>query len=228
MIHPEQPVIISTQYTSGSLLVLLFCSLIGCDDGGSATEKMQGDANVAPTRDASIINGPDTQNADAEVLDSNQLDVAPSDTSFAESDSDVDTPDASTAMPDVGPLPTECTVRIELNIPEGTDSTSPIYLAGNFCQNTCEADTSDCCDWTANDPQFTDILAERTPTQAYFEIRVPAFVDFEYKFTQGDWSRVEMNSACEDVPNRNLRAACPTGDQYQFTNTVSTWADVCR
>ena len=228
MIQAKQPIALSTQYTFPAVLILLCYSLIGCDDGGSTAEQMGGDATVAPTRDLSIINRPDIQNEDLEISDDALTDVENGDMGVTESDSNIEQSDAGTLPPDLGSLPTECTVRIEVNIPEDTDSTAPIHIAGNFCQNSCEADTSACCDWTPNDPQFMDIIAERTANQAYFEFRIPAFVDFEYKFTQGDWSRVEMNAACEDVPNRSLRAACPTGDFYRFTNTVSAWANGCR
>ena len=230
MIHCQQPKGLTITNLYITLLTMLLCSIFGCDDGESTTEEMAADAMVTPTRDLSVINRPDVENTDTDtdMPDTYPTDVENSDMAVAESDSAVNMVDADTVLPDVGPLPTECTVRIELNIPEETDSTTPIYIAGDFCQNSCETDGSDCCDWTANDPQFAEIAAERTETQAYFEFRVPAFVDFEYKFTQGDWSRVEMNRACEDVPNRSLRAACPTGDLYRFTNTVSAWADVCR
>lgn len=175
---------------------------------------------VTPDQDIDVAQGEDGSIADAGVLTDEGI-LADASVEVLV-DADTDTPaDAFIA-------PTECTVDIEVNLPDGTDVNTPIFLAGNFCQQTCGEAEDACCDWVPNDPQFTDEQARRTETLAYFQLRLPVGEDFEYKITQGAWTDVEVEANCVDVPNRTLRVACPAGSVYELTTTVAQWANRCN
>lgn len=174
----------------------------------------------APDQDIDAAAGEDGSIADAGVLTDEGV-LADANV-VIEVDADIDTPaDAFIA-------PTECAVDIEVNLPDGTDVNAPVFLAGNFCQQTCDETEDACCDWVPNDPQFTDDQTRRTETLAYFQLNLPAGEGFEYKITQGAWTAVEVEADCVDIPNRILRVACPAGSVYQLTTTVAQWANRCN
>jgi len=212
---------------------LLKCSIIcmvilmsACADDDSPTRGSDALTPTTSARDMEMIipsatdqeidaaEGEDGSIADAGVLADANVVIAV--------DADIDT------LADALIAPTECAVDIEVNLPDGTDVNAPIFLAGNFCQQTCDETEDACCDWVPNDPQFTDDNARRTETLAYFQLNLPVGEDFEYKITQGAWTEVEVEADCTDIPNRILRVACPAGSVYQLTTTVAQWANRCN
>ena len=119
-----------------------------------------------------------------------------------------------------------CTVAFRVTLPEGTTE-SPIYLAGNFCQNDCGGASGVCCDWIPDDPQFRETVEERADGIAYFSITVPPNVDIEYKYTRGTWDTVERLEGCREALNRLLRADCPNSEVFMVNDVIDTWSDNC-
>jgi hypothetical protein len=155
------------------------------------------------------------------------IEVEPNDVSLI--DSDLANGDAQVEPPaDAQIPPTHCDVEIAVNLPNETAANIPLFLAGNFCQQSCDAESTGCCDWVPNDPQYTDRIELRTDTMAYFRLRLAVGVSFEYKLTQGAWTRVERETDCSDIPNRSLTVVCPAHNTYELTITVAKWTDQCN
>jgi hypothetical protein len=50
--------------------------------------------------------------------------------------------------------------------------------------------------------------------------------EVEYKYTRGDWDRVEKGAACEEIANRTLRVEDQGGRTMTITDTVAKWRDL--
>jgi len=106
-------------------------------------------------------------------------------------------------------LPKTCAaaeVTFRVTVPAATDPTATVYIAGDFQS------------WQPGNPdyQLTSIGGH------LWEIVLPLEVDqaIQYKFTLGDWSRVEKGPQGEEIQNRLHQV---TGDQI-LDLEVSSWA----
>lgn len=95
-------------------------------------------------------------------------------------------------------LPTEAparraTVPVTLFVRGHTATSGPIFLAGNFGANYPE--------W---DPAGLEMISPLGTQVWAIRLELPPGTTVEYKYTLGSWETVEMNAACEDVPNRSL------------------------
>ncbi|RMH54503.1 MAG: hypothetical protein D6679_13540 [Candidatus Hydrogenedentota bacterium] len=83
------------------------------------------------------------------------------------------------------------TVVFRLELPPGTPASDTIYLAGNL---------PEVGEWSP-----AGVPAERTgPRTAEVHVKLPPGRRLEYKFTRGDWSRVEKDASFREIANRRL------------------------
>jgi hypothetical protein len=208
----------STQWALVLLVFMVGCAAETNTSGGA-------DAAVSLTTDSSIgemgLTNPDQQRQTDQSIEMVSSDVSLTEDDMAKGDTGVD------PLPDAHIPPTHCEVVIAVNLPDVTEVDIPLFLAGNFCQQSCETASTGCCDWVPNDPQFTDRSEGRTNTMAYFQLRLPVGESFEYKLTQGAWTTVEREADCSDIPNRSLSVACPAHNTYELTITVAKWTNQC-
>jgi enterochelin esterase-like enzyme len=111
---------------------------------------------------------------------------------------------SATAWAQVGP----CDVTFDVTLPANTPAGDSIYVAGDF-QN-----------W---DPG-ANALTRDSATHAHGTITTTQGTAIQFKFTRGDWARVERALDCSDIPNRTATA---TGSSMTVTVTVENWGDIC-
>ena len=116
--------------------------------------------------------------------------------------------------PDGPPLLDAPTVQVHLTVqvPANTPSASPVFVAhsGN--------------NWQQQALQWTGV-----PGQAAGLVTVPRGAWFEYKYTRGDWQKVEKYPGCVEAKNRYAFGAVNTAslDVAGKLDTVWGWADAC-
>jgi alpha-glucosidase len=107
--------------------------------------------------------------------------------------------------PSITDLAPPVLVPVEVTVPAGTPTATPISIATSASGWAQQALT-----WTG-------------PTTAAGLVPVPRGEWFDYKYTRGDWSTVEKWAGCVEATNRyGFGAAHPTR-----RDTVATWADWC-
>ena len=207
-------------------LMLLSVLLVGCPDEerfepmtiadaaiDAQNTEQRVDANVS--EDALLTDPEDIGlSTDSDTTDA-QIDLA---------DADV-TADSSTA--DMGLAPTTCTVLFSVILPDITDESDQVFIAGTFCQNECGGLAGDCCNWIPNDSQWPESDLPRTDNTTAFELELTPNVDYEYKYTLGAWSAEELREDCQPIANRLVRPDCPNGETYQVQDVVDTWKGRC-
>src|SRR5205085_12233090 len=98
-------------------------------------------------------------------------------------------------------------VAFDVTLPANTPDGDTIYVAGNF-QN-----------W---DPGAIPLTRD-SATHAHGTIATTEGNALEFKFTRGDWGRVEKAIDCSEIPNRTATAT----NNRTITVTVANWADIC-
>ena len=92
-------------------------------------------------------------------------------------------------------------------IPANTPATDIIYIAGSF---------------NGWDPASTPLT--QNPDKTYtITLNLPENGDYQYKFTRGDWKKVEGNELGEFLPNRSFSY---NGSPQIITNTIASWTDL--
>ena len=100
----------------------------------------------------------------------------------------------------------DLSVRVA-SLPDNTPSDEQIYISGNFNN------------WDPGDPRY--IL--RPGADSVLEVELPRGIGpVEYKFTRGDWTRVEKDICGYDIPNRLFLY----GDADAVTDTIRSWNDL--
>lgn len=99
------------------------------------------------------------------------------------------------------------TVTFDVTLPADTPPGDTIYVAGDFQG------------WA---PDRTRLVRDGA-THARGTVTVGKAATIEFKFTRGDWQRVEMSAECSPIPNRS--ASLAGGAVIQAT--VGKWADLC-
>lgn len=218
------------------------CLLVmGCPDEGRFETMTTPDAMVLPTRDAAISE-PNSEEADGDlqmdvgdatlaadaVLDTDAQSIPTENDAALEAGDSMLEPDADSI--DGGERPVSCTVRFSVLLPSTTVAADEVYLAGNFCGNECGEQAGDCCNWIPNDPQWSEIQTPRMDNTANFEIELNPGVDYEYKYTLGDWDLTEVGEDCQPIlsgMNRLVRPDCPNGEVYNVADVVDAWGTRC-
>src|SRR2546421_5732235 len=98
-------------------------------------------------------------------------------------------------------------VTFDVTLPANTPEADTIYVAGNF-QN-----------W---DPSATPLTRD-SATHAHGTITTTEGNALEFKFTRGDWTRVEKALDCSEIANRTATAT----NNSTIVATVANWADIC-
>lgn len=93
------------------------------------------------------------------------------------------------------------------SIPSNTPSGEPIYIVGNFNN------------WDPGDERYR---MQFNDDSTYSVVLPPGFGTIEYKFTRGDWTRVEKDICGYETGNR--RAVI--GDQDTVNEQVESWNDL--
>ena len=112
-------------------------------------------------------------------------------------------------------LPSECTVMVSLTVPAGTPSDDSLYLASE--QFTPE--------WEPNDEQGLLTVEEG---EIKGQVIFPNQSNVAYKFTRGEWSKVEVNSDCSERSNRFTYIQCQADEVLNIEAEVVAWLDSCR
>lgn len=219
-----------------------FCILlVGCPNEGRFETTLTPDAMILAARDAATPE-PNPQEADGDM----QMDIG--DASLAadaiadtdaqsvpeENDAALESADsmlgADAVVGDAGEDPTSCTVRFSVLLPDTTVASDEVYLAGTFCGNECGGQEGDCCNWIPNDAQWSETQTPRMDDTAIFEITLNAKVDYEYKYTLGDWELTEVDENCQPIlndMNRTVRPDCANGEVYNVADVVDAWGTRC-
>lgn len=92
------------------------------------------------------------------------------------------------------------------HIPLNTPANAAIYITGNFNN------------WDPGDERFR---MNRDSSGSYFIMLPRGIGKLSYKFTRGDWTRVEKNECGYDIQNRNL----VYGEEDVVINQVECWGD---
>lgn len=93
------------------------------------------------------------------------------------------------------------------SIPENTPPDEQIYISGNFNN------------WDPGDSRY--IL--RPGPDSVYEVELPRGIGpVEYKFTRGDWTRVEKDICGNEISNRLFQY----GDAPVITDTIFSWNDL--
>jgi hypothetical protein len=102
-------------------------------------------------------------------------------------------------------------ITFSVSVPTSTPSTDIIYLTGNFNN------------WSAG-PGPTGVTMEKTgPFDWSITIPFSPGTAIEYKYTHGDWSKVEKDSLGGEVNNRKF---VTTASQSTVQDMVRRWADI--
>jgi len=125
-------------------------------------------------------------------------------------------PDAAGA--DAAPPPADaapagpCQVRFVAQLPAGTPAEDDIYVAGSAW------------DWDPGSPTLR--MTRIAGGQAELIAPLDPGVQLEYKYTRGDWTRVERNADCGERANRGAFVQCgPDGEQV-LRDVVERWVDI--
>ena len=209
-------------------LMLLSVLLVGCPNEDRFEPMAILDASV----DAVTQEQPDAEaidSIDAQTPDDADMGI-PFDGTMPDSMVDVLDSDLVTdsTISDMDTMPTACTVRFTVILPEDTNASDDIFIAGTFCQNECNGMADACCNWIPNDPQWSEIVVPRIDNTAVFEIELPPDVDYEYKYTLGDWSQEELREDCQPIANRLVRPECPNGVTYEVQDVIDAWKGRCN
>ena len=209
-------------------LMLLSVLLFGCPNEARFEPIVTPDASVdAITQvlpDADTTDPTDAQTSgDADM--GTPLDGAVPDAIIDPIDSDIVLDSATT---DMDTMPTTCTVKFTVILPEDTNASDEVFIAGTFCQNECDGVAGACCNWIPNDPQWSEVVVPRTDNTAVFEIELTPNVDYEYKYTLGDWSEEELREDCQPIANRLVRPDCPNSEAYEVQDVIDAWKGRCN
>jgi S-formylglutathione hydrolase FrmB len=101
-----------------------------------------------------------------------------------------------------------CDVTFDVTLPATTPAADTIYVAGDF-QN-----------W---DPAANPLTRD-SATHAHGTITTTQGTAIQFKFTRGDWNKVEKALDCSEIANRTATA---TGSSMTIPVTVENWADLC-
>ncbi|MDB4303606.1 alpha/beta hydrolase-fold protein, partial [Desulfosarcina sp.] len=94
------------------------------------------------------------------------------------------------------------------SLPSYTPPEDTLFIAGDFQA------------WNPGDPAFA--LQKNLDEKWYISMEsVPAGLTIKFKFTRGDWNRVEKGPNGEEIPDRSYTAVI--GDTVYFT--IDNWAD---
>lgn len=109
--------------------------------------------------------------------------------------------------------PSPVSIRIEVELPEGTPA-SPIFLAGNL---------PEAGNWEADGLE----LKRLDSTTAAISLKIPRDANFEFKFTLGSWESVEKDSDHHDIPNRrwSVPENSSRADKHTILCRVESWSD---
>jgi hypothetical protein len=104
------------------------------------------------------------------------------------------------------------TVRVDLcaTLPPGTPDGATIYVTGDQPA------------WGPWDPAAQALECDAGICQG--SLIMPLDTSFSFKFTRGSWETVEKFKDCSEHPNRQAQA---TGPDFEFTNLIEAWADLC-
>ena len=94
-----------------------------------------------------------------------------------------------------------------VTVPASTPPADVIYIAGDFQG------------WSPGNPAYA--LTEQPDGRWAITLNLANGQPIQFKFTRGDWARVEKGPNGEEIPNRTLT---PSGDQT-VELTVARWAD---
>ena len=104
-------------------------------------------------------------------------------------------------------LPGQATFVID-SLPGYTPVGEPIFIAGSFNS------------WNPGDTEYT--LAKDEQNKWFLVMpESPEGSSIDFKFTRGDWNRVEKGINGEEIPNRQFTFG--NGDKVDFV--ISNWAD---
>jgi hypothetical protein len=105
-------------------------------------------------------------------------------------------------------------VQIELTVelPASTPGSDVIYFASSLDG------------WVSNARPLTRV----SPTLATLTLTVPENQSWQYKFTRGDWTTVEKDAACNELPNRERIALGDHDGRQYLVDTVASWVDLCN
>ncbi|OAA31378.1 glycoside hydrolase family 57 [Kosmotoga arenicorallina S304] len=125
-----------------------------------------------------------------------------------EVDQEVASPDASpsveqTAEPKQGVISITFKVTLPSNTPEG-----PVYIVGSFNE------------WIPGDINYE---MTRSGNMAEITLNLPANSTIEYKYTRGDWGKVEKGEAGEEISNRKIEIK---QEPLVIEDIIASWADV--
>ncbi len=106
-----------------------------------------------------------------------------------------------------GAAPIAC--RFDVEVPPGTPIGDTVYLIGNHAAIGA---------WKGSGVALQPAGSGKFRFQGNF----PAGTSLEFKFTRGDFSRVEKTAAGHELPNRTLKVTGPVVAKFQ----VAAWADL--
>ena len=99
-------------------------------------------------------------------------------------------------------------LTLVVQVPASTPAGDTVYIAGDFQG------------WNPGSPAHA--LTDNADGTHQITLSLPDNQPIEFKFTRGDWSRVEKGPGGEEIPNR---AHTPAGTQT-LNLTVENWADI--
>jgi len=121
----------------------------------------------------------------------------------ASSTAEINAAGTSTAEAAKGVVSITFRVTLPSNTPEG-----PVYIVGSFNE------------WIPGAPEYKMVRSDNT---AVITLNLPTDSTVEYKYTRGDWGKVEKGETGEEISNRKVEVK---QESLVVEDVVASWADV--